>query len=324
MGYVAWDGRTYEGTPPEGWHEASDGRWWPIGQGPAPAAAPPPPTAHAPPPPPPVGTPGPYAAPMGFAPPPAEPRQRSGCLMAGLIIGIVLAGLVVVGLVVGVGVGRGGGDEASEDAFESGDEVSPGSTFPFGSDDEFEASGDADEIDDVRSCSWAGDEILIELVNDSSKTSNYVITTAYLDEAGDRVGDEVHFINAVRTDEEVRESLIAFEEPTEACEVIDVERFAGASTAEEFAEVGPCQLGPPDFADDATGAVTATNSSSKISDYLIEVAFLDDAGVRIGHGTAIITSVRPGESAPGNVTSFSNAESITSCEVVSVTRNEAT
>ena len=324
MGYVAWDGRTYEGTPPEGWYEAPDGRWWPIGQGPAPATAPPPPSAPAPPPPPPVGATGPYGAPMGVAPPPAEPQQRSGCLMAGLIIGLVLAGLVVAGLVVAVVSTDSNSDEATEVAFDSGDEASPDATSPLDSDEEFEASGDGDEIDDVRSCSWTGDEILIELVNDSSKTSNYVITTAYLDEAGDRVGDEVHFINAVRTDEEVRESLIAFEEPTEGCEVIDVERFAGEPNADELAEVGPCQLGPPDFADDATGTLTATNSSSKISDYLIEVAFLDDAGVRIGHGTAIINSVRPGESAPGDVTSFSDAASITSCEVASVTRNEAT
>ncbi len=262
---------------------------------------------------------------MGVGPPPAEPQKRSGCLMAALIVGLILAGLVVFGLVFAVVLADSSSDQAAEIVTGSGDESeSPGSAPPLGSDDEFEASGDADEIDDVRSCSWVDDRVLFELVNNSSKTSNYVITTAYLDGDGNRTGDEVHFINSVRTDEEVRESLLAFEDPTEGCEVIDVERFAGQSDAEELAEVGACTLGPPDFADDATATLTATNSSSKISDYLIEVAFLDSAGVRIGHGTSIINSVRPGESAPGDVTSFSPAANITSCEVASVMRNEAT
>ncbi len=327
MGYVAWDGQTYEGTPPEGWYEASDGRWWPIGQGPAAPQAPPAPAAPPPPPGPPVAGPGAYGAPMAVGPPPAQPQKRSGCLMAGLIIGIILAGLVVVGLVFAVVLADSDseGDQAAEIVVGSGDESEPAdSAPPLGADDEFEASGDADEVDDVRSCSWVEDRVLIELLNNSSKTSNYIVTTAYLDGDGNRTGDEVHFLNSVRTGEEVRESLIAFEDPTEGCEVIDVERLAGANNPEELAEVGACELGPPDFADDATATLTATNSSSKVSDYLIEVAFLDDAGVRVGHGTAIISSVRPDESAPGDVTSFSPAAGITSCEVASVTRNEAT
>lgn len=201
------------------------------------------------------------------------------------------------------------------------DERAPGSDDP--ATDDLEASGAADEIDDVRSCSWVGDEVVIELVNNSSKTSDYVVTTAYLDEGGRRVGDEVQFLNAVRPDEEVREKLLAGEEPTAGCDVIDVERYAAESAAEEFAEVGPCELGPPDFADDATATLTATNSSSEISDYFVDAAFLDDAGVRIGHGTTNVSSVRPGESAPGDVLSFSDAAGIMSCEVVSVTRNQA-
>ena len=246
--------------------------------------------------------------------------------MAALIVSMILAGLVVAGLVVAVVVADTDSDSdlAEEIVFEADTDAGPESTSPLGSDDELAASGDADEIDDVRSCSWIGDEVLIELVNNSSKTSNYIITTAYLDDAGNRVSDEVHLLNSVRTDEQVRESLFAIEEPTPGCEVIDVERFAGASDPDELAEVGPCELGPPDFADDATATLTATNSSSKISDHLIDVAFLDDASVRIGHGTAIINSVRPSESAPGDVTSFSNAASVTSCEVVSLTRDEAT
>ncbi len=32
--YIAWDGLAYEGQPPEGWHLASDDRWWGPGTGP--------------------------------------------------------------------------------------------------------------------------------------------------------------------------------------------------------------------------------------------------------------------------------------------------
>ncbi len=32
--YIAWDGLSYEGQPPEGWHLASDERWWAPDTGP--------------------------------------------------------------------------------------------------------------------------------------------------------------------------------------------------------------------------------------------------------------------------------------------------
>lgn len=34
--YVAWNGKSYPSPPPEGWYEASDGRWWAPGTGPNP------------------------------------------------------------------------------------------------------------------------------------------------------------------------------------------------------------------------------------------------------------------------------------------------
>ncbi len=33
--YTAWDDNLYAWPPPEGWYQASDGRWWPAGYGPA-------------------------------------------------------------------------------------------------------------------------------------------------------------------------------------------------------------------------------------------------------------------------------------------------
>lgn len=34
--YIGWDGKEYPWPPPEGWHEAIDGRWWAPGTGPNP------------------------------------------------------------------------------------------------------------------------------------------------------------------------------------------------------------------------------------------------------------------------------------------------
>jgi len=31
--FVAWDGKTYNGKPPAGWHQGPDGRWWSPGSG---------------------------------------------------------------------------------------------------------------------------------------------------------------------------------------------------------------------------------------------------------------------------------------------------
>ncbi len=38
--YTGWDGKPYPWPPPNGWYEASDGRWWAPGTGPNPPAAP--------------------------------------------------------------------------------------------------------------------------------------------------------------------------------------------------------------------------------------------------------------------------------------------
>lgn len=37
--YTGWDGKPYPWPPPEGWYEASDGRWWAPGTGPNPPGA---------------------------------------------------------------------------------------------------------------------------------------------------------------------------------------------------------------------------------------------------------------------------------------------
>jgi hypothetical protein len=182
------------------------------------------------------------------------------------------------------------------------------------------ASGEPDEADDVSSCTWAGNEIIIALVNNSSKTSTYWVTTAYLDADGRRVADEIHFVNAVRSNETAFEVSPSLEHATPTCEVIDVQRWAEESDPAEMNEVGACDMEAPDIFGHASARLTAANGSTKISDYVIKVAFVNAGGFRVGSGTALIDSVRPGESAPGDVFSFAAPEGIARCDVVAVER----
>ena len=45
--FVAWDGNTYQGSPPDGWYFARDHRWWSPGAGPGPEVPPPAPVSPA-------------------------------------------------------------------------------------------------------------------------------------------------------------------------------------------------------------------------------------------------------------------------------------
>ena len=114
----------------------------------------------------------------------------------------------------------------------------------------------------------------------------------------------------MRPNETAFEATPSLEHPTPGCEVIDVQRWAAESVPAEMDEVGACQMVAPDIFGHASGRLAATNGSSKISDYMVRVAFVNAGGFRIGSGTAIIESVRPGESAPGDVFSFAAPEGI--------------
>ncbi len=61
--YIAWDGNTYEGQPPEGWYLGSDDRWWSPGTGPGPQEA--------------LGSPVASASPSMTAPPPPPPPEET-------------------------------------------------------------------------------------------------------------------------------------------------------------------------------------------------------------------------------------------------------
>lgn len=180
--------------------------------------------------------------------------------------------------------------------------------------------GDANEVADVGSCSLVDDDTLtVEVTNNSSKMSSYAIDINYLDATGQRIGDETFFINHLRPGEKSLEPSHAFGASDAAsCEVAEVERIA-AESPDDPSEV-TCEVTGVDVIGDLAVTLRATNSSSKVSDYLVAASLLRD-GVRIGTVDATIDNVRPGESAPteGFTTTDGPADGV-SCEVVHVDR----
>ncbi len=179
------------------------------------------------------------------------------------------------------------------------------------------------ELDDVVSCTRVDeDTIVLEIVNNSPKTSSYLLTVGFFDDAGQRLADEPSTVSYLRPGERAIEEHFVFEEQGTACEVIDVNRFAAESVASEVAEVSLCQIGAePDVLGDFQATLSVTNDSPKTSNYSIEVAFVDPAGIRRGTGTAFIEAVRTDETAPSDVFSTATFADGYTCQVVGVTRN---
>jgi hypothetical protein len=69
--------------------------------------------------------------------------------------------------------------------------------------------------------------------------------------------------------------------------------------------------------------VTITNKSSKSSNYLIQVEFLDSAGVRISEGVAAANSVAAGQTAVQKAQGTSETSGKVTCKVLKVTRYAA-
>lgn len=180
-----------------------------------------------------------------------------------------------------------------------------------------QVAGEPDEVDDVLGCSVvAEDTILLDVVNNSSKTSDYWITIAYINAEGNRVGDESNLISALRPGEHTIEEVYSFDDTSASCETISVERTSTAS--EPLDAVTGCNVVGVDVFNDAEAVIEVMNPTSKLRDYWVTVAFIDAAGIRRGTGTATIDAVRPGESAPSDVFTTTPAEGIVQCEAISV------
>ncbi|MGI9601204.1 MAG: hypothetical protein ACR2QE_04935 [Acidimicrobiales bacterium] len=267
-----------------GWWKASDGKWYP-------------PETHPDyrPPPPPPSSPAPTAPPMqpsqqwvAASGPVAPPKSsRNGCLV-GALVGVAVLGFAIAVLAVAL--------VAANDA----DDESPtvGATALM-QDQSSEASGESDEVDDVGPCIMVDeDTITLEVANNSSKQSTYIIDVNFLDAAGQRVGDESFFVNHLRSGVRAVEDRYVFDSAGGTdCEIAEVDRFA-AESPDDVTEVS-CEITGVDAFGDIEVSLRAENGSSRVSDYFINAGLMRGE-VRIGSIIGSIENVRPGESAPGD------------------------
>ncbi len=351
------DGNEQPGTPPPGFVQHPDGRWSaPHISAPTPPPASPAPAAGAPTPPPvqphpPAGaaapTGPPMAAPVGGVdgPPPAttpswNPNQVTGTpddsgssnkplkILAG-VVGAAVIALVGVVLVSQLGDDEDGDDLAAETTTSMA-EVTTTEPTPETTEAETTTTTAADDegrvseldrsggLDDVVSCARVADgDLELDVINSSSDISDYWVEVSLL-ENGTEVGTETVYVNELRPGERTVERAFTFEEAGTECVVTDVDRFDASHEPERLADLGPCEVTGVDFAGDVTATVTVAHDRDGTFDYSIGVALLDADGLRRGSGSASVAGVRPGETAPGEVFTTTDAEGIVSCEVSTV------
>ena len=212
-----------------------------------------------------------------------------------------------------------------------GDATSETTSTPDTDDESDDGSADGtagltgDGSDDVVSCTRVDeDTIILEMVNNGDETSSYWLTVGFFDDAGTRLADESSFVNFLRPGERAIEEHFVFEEAGTVCEVLDVDSFPGVSSDEELADVGECVIAAePDSFDDFAASLSITNSTATTSDYSVEVAFVDPAGIRRGTGSVYIEAVRTDETAPGEIFSSTDFVAGYSCQIVGVTRTDS-
>ncbi|GJF32870.1 hypothetical protein KNE206_55700 [Kitasatospora sp. NE20-6] len=69
--------------------------------------------------------------------------------------------------------------------------------------------------------------------------------------------------------------------------------------------------------------VTITNHSSKSSNYIVQVEFLDASGTRVGEGMAATNGLAPGQKSVQKAQGASDIKGKMSCKVIDVTRYAA-
>ncbi len=213
-------------------------------------------------------------------------------------------------------------DTATDDAadadgdagIENDTDVVDGSVQPIGG-----ASNPAD-LAGIESCTRIDAENLeVSMVNVSDATASYLLTVAYLDADGARVGDDNVYVSSLRPNERSIERSYVFNDAGVGCEVIDVDRFDRNGT-EGLGDISACTIRPPNAFGYIEADVVATNSGSSDVDYTIEVALVDGDNIRRGYGTAYIERTRVGETAPGEIYTTVAYDETYRCEVVAVTR----
>jgi len=256
-----------------------------------------------------------------------EQAKKSGCLgiATGVMFGILGAFTILVGGCVAL-IASANGDDSRRGSINAGSSnptVAPliDSSAATSTDGISTSSRAEGEIVDYVSCSRIDDNtILLEIVNNSSKTSTYYLKVGFFDESGQRVADESATLSHLRPGERSIQEHYVFESKGSICEVIDLDRTSAESDLSEAAEIGACEVGSADALGDIEATVTVTNGSPETSNYSIDVAFVDSEGIRRGDGSFFIEAVRPGESAPGDVFSTTDYVNGLRCDVVGVDR----
>jgi hypothetical protein len=195
-----------------GWWQASDGKWYPP-QPAAPVAPPPPPSG-------PPTTPqwGAQPAPvpqLGGAP--VAKKSNRGCLIALAVVGVIVA-LGIVGVVLAVNALEDEVDERVDDGSLSNNTENP----------------PAEDVT-VNECGLASGtrfmRATVDVLNHSSKPSNYFITVAFESEDGGRqLATSTTGVNALGDDQTTTAEANSFEEAPGgqefSCRITQVERFA--------------------------------------------------------------------------------------------------
>lgn len=105
-----------------------------------------------------------------------------------------------------------------------------------------------------------------------------------------------------------------------------------ASAAEQNHEASTSGKNPPEkdvkvtscskdeFGDFPEAKLRITNHSSKPSDYLVSVEFLDADGTRKGEGTGLVSNLAPGQTAEDTAGGLAEVPGKVTCRIVKVTR----
>lgn len=283
------DGVPQRGTPPPGWWQASDLRWYPPTNA-APAA--PPPAPAAPPPAPAAPAAGPAAAPAT--------RSRTGCVLVGLLVLIV----VVVGGCGAVLLAGGGlfavGSSSSEVVTPAVPATAPG---------------------EVQSCTHLDDRTYqIDLVSRATVTTTYALTIGFVGFDGATVGSASATAYALEPGERLVEPGPATTSaPWAGCRVTIASRTEVPADRPGLADVA-CAITGADGQGRVKGTATATNSTDQPVRYNVVVAYRDGSGVRRGTALARVPVVQPGRSGSDALVSQAANRPGLTCTVVDVQR----
>ncbi len=350
-GWIDPYGTPQPGYPPPGYWQASDGRWYPPESRPGqPFASPPAVAAPQPqpgpygapgaPPPGPPGPPGypgqsPYPAPtqpqfsysgaptahVPTGPPPGPAGSGSGRTGLWVALGVVAA-LVVVG--VGLVAIRGNKTDVTSGSTTTAATVGTTSTSArslSSSTTTAKSGGAGKDGATVQSCTRKDKgRYEVDITSTLSTTSNFSLTVALLDDSGKRVGDSTAYIQHLRAGEHAVEDGYLADDKGTTCEVVGIDHFDSRVDPQLLADVSACTPGKPSSLGLFAGTLSATNSAKVNSDYNVTVAIVDAKGVRRGTGTSFIKSVRPKETAPGDIFTAVPGGDGFKCEVVGVTR----